>query len=262
MVSMKFGKISRRRFLLYSLLASPGLAWADADWIEPQWVRVRKLRLGAEKPARRLVQFSDLHHKGDRPLLESVVRKINALSPEAVCFTGDLVERREFLPEALEVLAKIKSPMYGVPGNHDYWSGADFRKIGTCFAATGGAWLLDRQVTTADGKVHISGATCVRGRPVAFAPVPGGKSVLLMHYPLFAGGLAGEKYDLILAGHSHGGQVRVPFYGALMLPYWVGKYDLGLFQVPAGTLYVNPGIGWIGTPLRFNCRPEITVFDI
>jgi predicted MPP superfamily phosphohydrolase len=259
---MKFGKISRRRFLFYSVLAAPALAGVDAQWLEPQWVRVRKLRLGPGPPTCRLVHFTDLHHKGDRAFLASVVGKINALSPDVVCFTGDLVEHRIHLQEALEGLEKIKSPMYGVPGNHDYWSGADFRMIGSCFASTGGAWLLDRRVTTADGKVHLAGATCLRGRPQTFPPVAGGKSVLLMHFPMFAGGLPGEKYDLILAGHSHGGQVRLPFYGAIMLPYWVGKYELGLYHVPAGTLYVNPGIGWIGTPLRFNCRPEITVFDI
>ncbi|MGA3179751.1 MAG: metallophosphoesterase [Verrucomicrobiota bacterium] len=259
---MKFEKISRRRFLLYSVLAAPGLAYAEASWVETERLHVRKLRLSEAKPGCRVVHFTDLHHKGDRAVLEAVVRKINALSPEVVCFTGDLVEHAQFLPEALEGLAKIKAPMYGVPGNHDYDSKADFGQIGRCFAATGGAWVLDRQTATPDGRIHISGATCLRGRPPAFAPVLGGKSILLMHYPMFAGGLAGEKYDLILAGHSHGGQVRLPFYGALLLPYWVGKYDLGLFRVPAGPLYVNPGIGWSGTPVRFNCRPEITVLEI
>ena len=120
---------------------------------------------------------------------------------------------------------------------------------------------MDSQVTTVDGQVHIAGLTGLRGKPVAMKPKEGGKNILLIHYPLLASMVA-HRYDLLLAGHSHGGQVRIPFYGALMLPYWVGKYDMGMFRVPAGPLYVNPGIGYLITNIRFNCRPEITVFEI
>ena len=102
----------------------------------------------------------------------------------------------------------------------------------------------------------------MRGRPQKLPAVAGGKNILLLHYPLLAERLVPERYDLILAGHSHGGQVRLPFYGALIVPYWVGKYEMGLFHLPSGPLYVNPGIGWLETPVRFNCRPEITVFEI
>jgi uncharacterized protein len=101
----------------------------------------------------------------------------------------------------------------------------------------------------------------LRGTPVYLAPKPGVKNILLLHYPLLAERLA-NKFDLMLAGHSHGGQVRIPFYGALVLPFWVGRYDLGMFRLPAGPLYVNPGLGWLAVPIRFNCRPEITVFEI
>ena len=56
--------------------------------------------------------------------------------------------------------------------------------------------------------------------------------------------------------------MRIPFYGALVLPYGVDQYDLGLFQTQAGPLYVNPGIGWYYFDVRFNCRPEITVIEV
>jgi hypothetical protein len=83
-----------------------------------------------------------------------------------------------------------------------------------------------------------------------------------MHYPAWAKKLGGQKFDLMLAGHSHGGQVRIPFYGALITPFGVDGYDLGFYQTPAGPLYVNPGIGWYYVNARFNCRPEITVIEI
>jgi uncharacterized protein len=260
-MKLPFRKISRRRFLLLAALATPALACADAEWIEPQWVKVRSIKLTQEKPSHRIIHITDIHHKGDRPYLESVVRKINALSPDAVCFTGDLIETKQFVPEALRILETIKSPLYGVPGNHDYWSHADFRDFRRSFARTGGAWLMDAQVMTADGKIQIAGATCLRGAPALLAPRAGVKNILLLHYPLLAERVK-NKFALMLAGHSHGGQVRLPFYGALVVPHWVGRYEIGMFRLAAGPLYVNPGIGWLATPVRFNCRPEITVFEI
>ena len=71
------------------------------------------------------------------------------------------------------------------------------------------------------------------------------KNILLIHYPVWAKKLGGGQFDLMLAGHSHGGQVRIPFYGAIFLPFGVDEYDLGLFQTNAGPLYVNAGIGYI-----------------
>jgi len=258
---MKNGKMKRRKFLLCAALGVPAWACADSRWIEPEWLKVRTVRI-KDNPTHRIVQFTDVHHKGDRAYLEKVVSRINSLSPDAVCFTGDLVEEKQFLPETLEVLGTIKTPMYGVPGNHDYWSHSDFHEIAKTFAATGGGWLLDSQVTIADGKVHILGATCLGRKFKLPPPKPDGINIMLLHYPLLAEKIKDRKFDLLLAGHSHGGQVRIPFYGAVVVPYWVGKYEMGMYHVPAGPLYVNPGIGYIGTSLRFNCRPEITVFEI
>jgi predicted MPP superfamily phosphohydrolase len=237
------------------------LVFADAKCIEPHWVKVRSIKLAEGKPSHRIIHITDIHHKGDRPYLESVVRKINALSPDAVCFTGDLIEEKQFVAEALHVLEGIKSPLYGVPGNHDFSSRAFFGDFTKSFARAGGAWLMDSRAMTADGKIQIAGVTCLRGAPTALAPRAGAKNILLLHYPLLAERVQ-HKYDLMLAGHSHGGQVRVPFYGALILPFWVGRYQIGMFRLAAGPLYVNPGLGWLATPIRFNCRPEITVFEI
>ncbi len=259
---MKIGPMTRRRFVFGALLAAPFLTCADARWLEPEWLKTRHIKLSADKPFFRLVHFTDVHHKGDRAYLERVARQINAFSPDAVCFTGDIVEKKHFVREALEIFSQIKSPIFGVPGNHDYWSDANFGEIQRALAKGGGAWLLDEQRMLAGGRVCLSGATCLRGRPETPPPAPHAKNIMALHYPLMADLLAPRRYDLILAGHSHGGQVRLPFYGAIMVPYWVGRYDMGLFQTAAGPLYVNPGIGYLVTRVRFCCRPEITVFDI
>ena len=83
-----------------------------------------------------------------------------------------------------------------------------------------------------------------------------------MHYPEIAHGMRDQRFDLILAGHSHGGQVRLPFLGALIVPNGVGPYDHGYYETPGGPLYVNAGIGTYLIPVRLNCRPEITVITI
>jgi predicted MPP superfamily phosphohydrolase len=259
---VKNSRISRRRFLMAALASCPLLAAADAKWLEPGWVRTRRIRLSRGKPSHRFAHFTDVHHKGDAAYLESVVKTINSLSPEFVCFTGDLIEKTKYLDEALKILSQIRSPLFGVPGNHDYWSKAPFDPIARCFAATGGRWLVEEQQPTADGKFLITGAACLNLAVLPMKPNPAMRNVFLMHYPAWVENLSTEKYDLMLAGHSHGGQVRVPFYGALMVPFGVGRYDLGMFRTASGPLYVNPGIGWFPVPIRFNCRPEITVFEV
>ena len=136
-------KLRRRHFLATALLASPFLLLADAFWVEPTWLKVRHLRLGAGRPTCRLAHFTDVHYRGDRAYLTTVVQKLNSLSPDLTCFTGDLVDEKEHLAEALELLAGIKSPLYGVPGNHDYWSKAAFGDFARALAHSPGyrdAW--------------------------------------------------------------------------------------------------------------------------
>jgi predicted MPP superfamily phosphohydrolase len=82
------------------------------------------------------------------------------------------------------------------------------------------------------------------------------------HYPAWVKKLRRQKFDLMLAGHSHGGQVRIPLYGPIFVPFGVDEYVKGSFSTESGPLYVHPGIGWFPWPIRFNCRSEITVFEI
>jgi len=251
-------KISRRKFLQYSLCSLPACLAADAFFIERKWVGIKTISVG-KNPANRIVHFTDVHHKGDKSYLSGVIDIINSLNPDFACFTGDLVEDKDYLSEALSILSRISCPLFGVPGNHEYWSGVSFDEIAKVFDATGGKWLMNQEVITNAGRVAITGAT---GHNIDLKQkLKANKHLLLTHYPVFVEKLKSIKFDLILAGHSHGGQVRIPFFGAVILPYNVGRYDRGLFKTGSGPLYVNPGIGCYLLPVRFCCRPEITVIQ-
>lgn len=249
-------RLTRRQFLGLGLVALPAAAGIDGRFAEPTWLRVTHFDLQPE-PTCRFVQFSDLHYKGDAEYAASVVRKINALEPEFVCFNGDLVEDKRFAPAALDFIRQIERPVYGCPGNWDYGSGADFQEYEKVFRATGGAWLEDRSVVLPRQNIELIGMG-LRGVHM-LGESQAMRRVLLVHYPTQADRLEGRRYDLILAGHSHGGQVRLPIYGALVLPYGVGGYQRGRYESLGGPLYVNVGIGTYMFPVRFNCRPEITV---
>lgn len=256
----KLKLLNRRRFLLASCLALPPLAALDATALEPTELKITSQKLSRGPGACRFLHFSDLHFKGDRAYMTEVVRTINRLSPEFVCFTGDIVEHLPFLPEALQYIEQIKSPVYGIQGNHEYLCGARDEVIAPSFARTGGAWLANRDQLICGGRINLIGMSCLA--PALAPPQAGRKNILLMHYPMRVEKLDGHRYDLILAGHSHGGQVRLPFIGPLFLPREVGRYDYGLYDTPAGTLYVSAGIGCIGRMIRFNCRPEVTLFEV
>jgi predicted MPP superfamily phosphohydrolase len=253
---LKRKKLSRRQFLGLGLCALPAAAGLDGRFAEPTWLRVTHFDHHSQ-PTCRFVQFSDWHYKGDADYAAKVVRTINALEPEFVCFNGDLIEDARFAPAALDFIRQIERPVYGCPGNWDYGSRADFREYEKAFHATGGAWLEDRSIVLQKHDLELIG---VGARGVfSLGEAKASRRVLLLHYPFQADRLDGRRYDLILAGHSHGGQVRIPFYGAPILPYGVGPYQQGRYDSLGGPLYVNVGIGTYMFPVRFNCRPEITV---
>lgn len=248
--------MTRRKFLGLAAVAFPAALGADARWIEPRALRLTRLDLGS---THRFVHFTDFHYKGDVAYAADVVRVINDIAPQFVCFTGDLVENRAFAPEALDFIRQIKAPVYGSPGNHDYWCGASFAEYDRVFATTGGGWLVDRNVVLQNG-IELVGLGAESWKRIP--PRASHTRIALMHYPIQATQFKNETFQLMLAGHSHGGQVRVPFYGAPILPWGVGPYQLGYYKTAAGPLYVGAGIGTYRLPIRINCRPEVTVVII
>jgi len=241
-------------------------------FIEPRWIEVKSVEISTAKLARttlRIVQISDLHCRAKVTIEDGMVKTINSLNPDIIVFTGDSLDTRRALPVFRDVMGRLKASIgkYAVTGNDDF---AIARGL-DLFRDTGFHLLNKENIRlTKDGEAFfISGLDYMypdRSREVLGKVPPGFFSIFLYHKPDLIGDVKGFNVDLYLAGHTHGGQVALPFYGALItLSKYGKKYEAGEYSVNGTTLYVNRGIGTEGKVLlsaRFFARPEITVFDI
>lgn len=246
---------TRRQFLKRAALGLGSMTVLDGFAVEPQQLRIIKLDMTHLGLGKTFAHFSDTHYTGDHRYLGRVISTINGYNPELVFFTGDLVNgsQTKHLNEALELCKDFRSPVYGVHGNHDPWDARSLDALRQGFAATGGRWLIDESVEFSDFVLH--GSAWIR--PLRKPETK--KKILLCHYPAAAELTADRPYQLILSGHSHGGQARIPFVRPLYLPLGVGSYIRGLYDTPLGKLFVSAGIGTTGLPLRFLCPPDIAI---
>ncbi|MGC2160618.1 MAG: metallophosphoesterase [Silvibacterium sp.] len=224
----------------------------------------------------RIVQISDFHYAEytEAFFLREIVRRVNHLKPDAVVFTGDFVtigffsqERTKgFAYECAEILSQVECPLrYSVLGNHD----STFAEPAVTDAlALHGLGLLKNSFSPLErnrqrlwlagsGDVTYKQMDLDKAIPPA-AQTDGEPVILLVHEPDVLPHVARYNVDLMLSGHTHGGQVRFPFVRPMNLPPYGRKYVEGHFRVGPTQLYVNRGIGAVGFPVRFNCPPEIT----
>jgi hypothetical protein len=230
---------------------------------EPTWFAVRRIEISG-LGGLRLVHLSDIHYDGGRRYLERVVASINAERPDAVLFTGDLVDDARWLDEALAILDGVEAPIFAVTGNHEYWGRVDLERFDASLRRKGGRLLVNDSAPLAGGMTVVGLESWYGGSAPdtakAFSGVaPDSPVILLFHEPETVELLGDRKALLSLAGHSHGGQVRLPGYGALITPPRTGRHDRGLYQTPSGALCVTTGVGTWMIPARFACRPEIVV---
>lgn len=279
--------ISRRRFLQYTGGAILGAAaagaggWAYISKFEPQWVEVVQLPIklpgiSSDLIGFRLAQISDIHiGKGGMTgeQLAAVSSMILEQKPDLVAITGDFVDRKHELTGALGNLTDALRPLadqvqvVAVLGNHDYWTGPN--EVRRMLSEVRILDLSNRvlPVEWNGSRLFIAGVDDVWERQArlsdVLAQLPKNQkaAVLLAHEPDFADTSAvSDRIALQISGHTHGGQVNVPFIGPPVLPKYGEKYPLGLYQVGNMLQYTNRGLGTIAPHVRFNCRPEVTLF--
>lgn len=220
----------------------------------------------------RIALVADVHHGrffGPRAV-QKAVEAVNSACPDLVVLAGDYVlGSADFISPCMDILSGISAPCCAVLGNHDHWEGPEetLRLLNDRVRAR---TLVNSamRIGTAGESLLVCGVgdfwedeqrldDCLSGRR-AREPV-----ILVSHNPDYAEELDPGEVALVLAGHTHGGQVVLPFAGAPMLPSFYGqKYRSGLVSCGGTAVYVSRGVGVGSPPVRFNCRPEIAVLTL
>lgn len=279
-------QVTRRSFLSY-IAAAGGLGLATYSGtharhefeITPTTIRIRNLPDAFN--GFRIVQMSDLHLEEytETWFLERMVAQINALAPDLVLITGDFVSRGplalsvswQAAGAAAEILSTLKAPQrFGVLGNHDVNVGAEH--VIRPLEAHGTPILVDSYTPIERGSdvLWLCGANDAGTRTpdlnFAIPARPNAPVIFMCHEPDYVEQVVLHPrfplIDLMLSGHTHGGQIRLPYIGPLILPSMGQKYVEGLFHLDHMQLYVNRGIGTVGIPFRLNCPAELTHFTL
>jgi predicted MPP superfamily phosphohydrolase len=225
----------------------------------------------------RIAMISDIHSGPymDYRDIAPYVDRINRLRPDAIVLPGDFVQNRnEEIEPVCDIFRKFEAPygVYGSTGNHDYFADADHiaRELGNA-----GVTMLRNSHAKIDVKgeeLALIGLDDVRSghpfdalfRQAVEGLKPGTPNVLLCHKPYYLEEASEWGVDLMVSGHTHGGQIVLArVFGTVITPAaLISGYVEGLYRLDRTQLYVTRGIGTVGLPVRINCPPEITILTL
>jgi len=243
-----------------------GLA-ADALWIEPQNIQVThyEIHAGVSSPLK-IAQLSDLHTRGlgrpERKMLAILARE----KPDVILITGDtLADPFGNYQDCLKVYKQLSAPLgvWFVHGNWENWHPVRHERQ---FYRDAGIHLLVNQNHELHPGVWVAGLddpySGFANLNAALKGIPkDAYTILMFHSPGYFDQAAGH-VNLCLTGHTHGGQVRIPFVRPFWLPLGSGRFWEGWYEEKGSRMYVNRGIGMSDLPVRFLCRPEVTFITL
>lgn len=256
----------KRKWGAAALLVLAAVA-VDSLFVEPYWIEVTHHQIqGAVAVPLKIAQLSDLHTHGlgrrERRMLEILA----AEKPDIILITGDSVGvRRGNYADCKDVYEQLHAPL-GVWFVHGNWENIRPLRGERAYYQDAGVRLLLNSSEAARPDVWVVGLddpyTGTAKLDAALTGVPAGVyTIALFHSPAFFDRIAGRA-NLCLAGHTHGGQVRLPFLKPLWLPKGCGRFVEGWYEERGSQMYVNRGLGTSGLPARFFCRPEISFITI
>lgn len=245
----------------------------DAWLIEPRLLLIRKHEISCDiKKSIRIIHFSDTHfHKHfSRTDLLRLITKINQYEPDFIVFTGDLMDHynqskkmRYELPPYLKAM-NARYAKLAVYGNHDIGGGAKlvYKEM---MEESGFQVLRNERIVFEKLDLAFFGIDDVlagyEDKSITEARLAS-TQVLLLHEPDFVDRLNLDAITLTMSGHTHGGQIRLPFFTKLRLPKGGKKYIKGMYRIKSKLLSVNCGIGTTVLPFRFICPSEIVLYDL
>lgn len=255
--------------------------------VEPTWLEVNRIDvpvagLSTQFDGFRVVQLSDLHcsSKVGPEFIDESIDLALAERPDVVVVTGDFIHHGfRHIPQAAAHVRRLTAPygVFAVLGNHDYSirNALGLRRhrhlhqaVADALAAEGVRVLrnetvpLERDGATVNliGVDDLWSRTCDLDRALTGCD-PDRPRVVLAHNPRTVEHLAGRRCDLMLSGHTHGGQIDLPRFGRVVLGPKARRYAAGMYELPGTYLYVNKGVGF-GWRLRYNVRPEVAVLTL
>jgi uncharacterized protein len=272
--------MDRRKFFKIAGVTALGSVTAVGfyPFLEAKWCRLARwtITLPNLPPAFRgmtLALVSDVHHGPFVPLayVRHIVELANSLKPDLVLLAGDYVSQHpRYIAPGIEALGKMKARLgrFAVLGNHDHWESAPearqaLAEVRISLTDNTGFWI-DSQ----GDRLRICGVGDLwtdrqDSRSALGDATPHDAVIMLSHNPDYAETLSDRRVGLMLSGHTHGGQVVVPGFGAPIVPSRYGqKYLHGLVQGPSCQVFVTRGVGTVSPPVRFLCRPEIVLLTL
>ena len=276
---------TRRQFLRAAAAVGTVAIAGDAILLAPNRPRIVRQEFFLQRWPERMNGFtiavlSDFHYDPYFSIhpLRTAIAMVNRLRPDLIALTGDFVsvplvgnERKAaFAAEpCARLLRQMTAPrgLWAVMGNHD--DGTDPELVTRALRAENIHVLANQsEPIEQDGaRFWLAGVNDVISRTADLTEtlrrVPGGEAVILLaHEPDFADEASQFPIDLQLSGHSHGGQIRIPFFPPFYLPELAKKYVWGTYHVGPLTLHTSAGLGTVGVPMRLNCPPEITLLTL
>ena len=250
-------------------------AWAafEAGWVRLEERTIELDSLPPELAGLRIAHLSDFHLGVPSRGRIATVRAVDWVEerrPDLVAVTGDLLTRSrgEALLRSLMARLAAVAPTFAILGNHDFAISRDPLADRSELADLSPARLLSDEGETFElrGKrIYVAGAdprsrwSRRRTQPADLARQDADLRILLIHYPRLVDGVPPGAFDLVLAGHMHGGQINLPYPGGKVHLAHVGaRFTRGLYRVSAGTMHVSAGLGTTFVPFRFAARPEAT----
>lgn len=248
------------------------ITYASTHWVQVTEVRVKIPGLPADLDGLRILHLTDWHNRSSSQTTIDVLAAVGEERFDLICLTGDLVESQvNQLEPIVQVLAQLRqeAPIFSVIGNHDWSVGGPqviraLKDIGVESLENASTSIEIRGVS-----LTLVGVSDLYSRrsdvDTAFSEASEAFNLVLTHDPRIFPMVAERGPSLVLAGHTHGGQIRLPFFGTLYAPGqgFFPKYGDGLYWEDDSVLYISRGIGYTSIlPFRFWNRPEITVLTL
>jgi predicted MPP superfamily phosphohydrolase len=255
-----------RRFVIIVAVLAALAAVADGLFIEPFSIEVTQSTIQARVAAPlKIAHLSDLHTTGLGQRERKLVSLLDEEKPDVIIITGDSLGRGDRYDHILALLTKLHAPLgvWLVRGN---WETRHLLRNESEFYTRAGIHFLLNEGAAIRPDVWLAGlddpASSNPNLDAAIAKAPQGSyEIVAMHAPGYFDTIAG-RIPLVLAGHTHGGQVRFPFIPIFWLPDGCGHYLEGWYESRGSLMYVSRGIGTSVLPVRFRCRPELAIITL